>query len=380
MQKRILTMFWYDDAGEVHLYKDVGGIPYALAKYCGWKATFAYNDANGVIHNEDYERYVKLDRIRFPKILEKLKLRYIKYFQVIKYVYFNAHKYDVINFYHNHKFINFLCWLAKKRNTKIITYVKLDMSKIGFEKEINKKTGKIWKYTDIFTVETKKYVYPLNKINRFGGRVKYLPNGFFSDLVDIDLSSIKKEKIILTVGRLGTYQKNTELLIEALCYIEDMLNNWQIYLVGPITKEFKDWLNKKLINHKLLKEKIIITGNITDKNELYKLYAKSSIFVLPSRYESWGLVIIEAMHFKNYTIVSNCCDAFEEFLINGNCKYGTIVANNNVEKFGDAIKDSLINIQYSKEMANYGSYFVNEYFDWKIISKRLEEYLMIKNN
>lgn len=55
MQKRILTMFWYDDAGEVHLYKDVGGIPYALAKYCGWQATFAYNDVNGVIHNEDYE-------------------------------------------------------------------------------------------------------------------------------------------------------------------------------------------------------------------------------------------------------------------------------------------------------------------------------------
>lgn len=138
MKKRILTMFWYDDAGEVHLYKDVGGIPYALAKYCGWKATFAYNDANGVIHNEDYERYVKLDRIRFPKILEKLKLRYIKYFQVIKYIYFNAPKYDVINFYHCHRFINFLCWLAKKRNPDIITYVKLDMGKGGLEKEIEK--------------------------------------------------------------------------------------------------------------------------------------------------------------------------------------------------------------------------------------------------
>ena len=109
MRKLFLTLFWYDDEVEFDLYKDVGGIPYALAKYCGWQATFAYNDANGVIHNEDYEKYVKLDRIRFPKILEKLKLRYIKYFQVIKYVYFNAPKYDVINFYHCHKFIKFLC-------------------------------------------------------------------------------------------------------------------------------------------------------------------------------------------------------------------------------------------------------------------------------
>lgn len=35
----------------------------------------------------------------------------------------------------------------------------------------------------------------------------------FSDLADVDLSKIEKEKIILTVGRLGTYQKNTEVLI-----------------------------------------------------------------------------------------------------------------------------------------------------------------------
>ena len=70
--------------GRFILYKDVGGIPYALAKYCGWKDIFAYNDASGVIHNEDYEKYVQFDRIRFPKILEKLNPGYIKYFQCIK--------------------------------------------------------------------------------------------------------------------------------------------------------------------------------------------------------------------------------------------------------------------------------------------------------
>ena len=54
MNKRILTMFWYDDISEVHLYKDVGGIPYALAKYCGWEATFAYSDINGIIKNSGW--------------------------------------------------------------------------------------------------------------------------------------------------------------------------------------------------------------------------------------------------------------------------------------------------------------------------------------
>ncbi len=377
MQKRILTMFWYDDAGEVHLYKDVGGIPYALAKYCGWKATFAYNDANGVIHNEDYERYVKLDRIRFPKILEKLKLRYIKYFQVIKYVYFNAPKYDVINFYHCHRFINFLCWLAKKRNPDIITYVKLDMGKAGFEKEMKKQKcnggEKHRDNTDLFTVETKKYVDPLNDLNKFKNKVKYLPNGFFSDLADVDLSKIKKERIILTVGRIGTYPKNTELLIESLIELENDLKDWKVYLVGPMTEDFKIWLNNRLVDHSKLKNKIVITGNITDKKELYQIYAKSSIFVLPSRYEGFPLVIQEAMHFACYPIITNCFPAADEVIRTGKNGFGDIVNQS---------ENNLNNVLKSIEIINYlekgqkAAEFVNETFDWEILAKKLENYFL----
>lgn len=220
MRKRILTMFWYDDAGEVHLYKDVGGIPYALAKYCGWQATFTYNDVNGIIHNEDYEKYVKLDTIHYPKILCKLKLRYYKYFQVIKYVWKNSPKYDVINFYHCHKFIRFLCWLAKKANPNIITYVKLDMGREGFYKEQKYVQVEKWKSVSLFTTEVKGYIDVLNNLPKFNKRVQYLPNGFFNDLVKIEENNIKKEKIILTVARFGAWQKNTELLLEAFKKIE----------------------------------------------------------------------------------------------------------------------------------------------------------------
>ena len=375
MKKRILTMFWYDDAGEVHLYKDVGGIPYALSKYCGWQATFAYNDANGVIHNADYEKYVKLDRIRFSKILERLKLRYIKYFQVIKYVYFNAPNYDAINFYHCHKFINFLCWLAKKRNPKIITYVKLDMGKAGFEKELERQKCcggvKAWRNADLFTVETKKYIATLNSLNKFNNKVKYLPNGFFSDLVNIDLSSIKKEKIILTVGRLGTHQKNTELLIEALINIEDSLADWKIYLVGPMPDSFKIWLNKKLINHQFLKEKIMITGNITDKAELYKIYAKSSVFILPSRYEGFPLVIQEAMHFSCYPIVTTCYNRVNKVIYTAECEFEQIDKKKEND-LSNALKN--INDLDYLHKGKIAAKFVNENFDWKILAEKLDNY------
>lgn len=183
MKQKILTMFWYDDASEVHLFKDVGGIPYALAKYCGWDATFAYNDLNGIIHHDDYEKFVRLDTIHYPKICHKLKLRHYKYFKVMQYVWQHAPEYDVINFYHGHRFIRFLCWLAKKSNPNIKTFVKLDMGRAGFEKEIRKKNKHTaWKNVSLFTVETKKYVETLNTLPKFSEKVKYLPNGFFNDV------------------------------------------------------------------------------------------------------------------------------------------------------------------------------------------------------
>ena len=377
MQKRILTMFWYDDITEAILYKDVGGIPYALSKYCGWQATFAYNNANGLLHNEDYEKYVFLSPITFNKYFKRIKSRYIRFFPVIKYIFKNAKKYDVINFYHCHEFTNFLCWFAKIMNPQIITYVKLDMDKDDFkyqkERHMSRRGGRRWRNTDIFTTETLKYVVELNKLKKFNNKVKYLPNGFFADLEDIDLSKIKKEKIILTVGRLGTYQKNTELLIESLIEIEDKLNEWIVYLVGPMTEDFEIWLNKRLVDHSKLKNKIVITGNIIDKKELYQIYAKSSIFVLPSRYEGFPLVIQEAMHFACYPIVTNCFPAADEVIRTGENGFGDIV-NQSENDLNNVLKSIKI-INYL-EKGQKAAEFINENFDWKILAKKLENYFL----
>ncbi len=382
MSKRIVTIFANDGINEVVLFKDVGGIPYALAKYCGWEATFVYNDTNGIIHNEEYERYVKLVPLSLKKNIKIIKSRYIRFFPIIKYIYKNVKKYDVINFYHSHEFTNFLCWLAKKINPKIITYVKLDMDEADFqyqkERDRHSLMVKTWSNTDVFTVETLNYVDELNKLKKYNKKVKYLPNGFFSDLVDIDLSNIKKEKIILTVGRLGTYQKNTELLIESLINIEEEIKDWEIYLVGPITNEFKVWLNEKLIDHQLLKEKIVITGNIVDKVELYKIYAKASVFVLCSRYESWGLVLTEALHFSDFVIVTDCCKAFHDILLTEKDKLGVIIENQNVEALSNAICDSIINIKKNMHIAQKGKIFVDNNLNWNVVVKNLENYFMIK--
>lgn len=68
-----------------------------------------------------------------------------------------------------------------------------------------------------------------------------LSNGFDEDL--LQLFSMKecryeeKENLIITVGRLGTFEKNTEMIIKAAEKVH--FDNWKLVLIGPIEPKLK---------------------------------------------------------------------------------------------------------------------------------------------
>ena len=375
-RKRILTMFWYDDASEVHLYKDVGGIPYALAKYHGWEATLAYNDLQGIIHNDDYEQYVKLEPIHYPKICARLKLRYYKYLKVMYYVWKNAPHYDVINLFHVHRFIRFLCWLAKQANPSIITYVKCDMGTAGFVKE-QKSSGGVqrWADTDLFTVEANWFISGLNNLTKYYRRIRYLPNGFYGDILDDN--NILKERILLTVGRLGTYEKNTETLINAFerMLLEKELRDWNLCLVGPMDASFREFLKVKFDKNIDLRERVLVTGNISDKKILFDYYKRSSVFVLPSRIEGFPLVVPEAMHFACYPIVADCFGAAHEIILP---EHGLLLKDNSVETLSDALLKTCTAYNETLRRGLRAKAFADKNLSWKHLTGKLIEYFQYK--
>lgn len=375
---RFLTINFYTSK-EANLWKDNGGIPYALSRYYGYKSRYVYLDKHGIVKNEEYEKYVELDAIKSGNNT------LINYFNILNYIYKNANNFDVFNFYELGIIGILASKLAKIINPKIIVYNKLDMGRAIFieltrnnsvkRKIKNFLLGKLTSCIDLYTVETYAYVESLNKIERFKNRIKYLPNGFFSNLVELD-KDIKKEKIILTVGRLGTLEKNTEMLVEAIENIEtEKLKNWKIYLVGSMTDEFTKWFNERLNVKPYLKNYFIVTGNISDKKELYTLYAKSSVFVLPSRCESWGLALTEAMAFGCFPIVTDCCDAFYEILDIANSNFGKIIPTEDKNALINAIEEVLDNKVDYINSGIKAHEFVSENFDWNIVVENLDKYL-----
>ena len=96
-------------------------------------------------------------------------------------------------------------------------------------------------------------------IYSFKDKLKLMPNGFDEDLLNdynIKIKEFKeKDNIIITVGRLGTYQKNTELLLQSIENID--LKNWKVYLIGTITDEFKPYIEKFFANNPDKRDNVI---------------------------------------------------------------------------------------------------------------------------
>lgn len=378
--KRYLVLFFYEMMEPVFLYKDIGSIALSLSKYYGWQVTFAYLDIRGEIKDNLYQKYVNLTPIHYEK--NRLK----KWKNIITFIWKNSKNYDVLNFYFGGREELFLALITKIRNPNIKVYVKMDLVKEKYIRQINLSknlsvkilqalSNILTSVIDLYTVECRTYIFGLNKIKRFRNKVKYLPNGFFDDLVEVD-KDIKKEKIFLTVGRLGTPEKNTEMFIEAIENIEpEKLKDWKIYLVGSMTDEFFEWFSNKLKSKPYLKNYIIITGNINNKKELYTLYAKSSVFVLSSRWESWGLVVTEAMSFGCYSIITDCCDAFREIFDYGENGFCKLIKNEDKFSMQKAIEEVLdSNVCYLKK-GRKAKIFVENNLKWKQIVYNLNDYL-----
>jgi Glycosyltransferase len=79
---------------------------------------------------------------------------------------------------------------------------------------------------------------------------------------------------------------------------------------------------------------------------LKKHYLKSSIYLMTSRYEGFGLVLLEAMNF-GLPIIAFSQSGSKEILNNG--KYGILVSNGDVEAMYEKLLDFINDVNLREE-------------------------------
>lgn len=153
------------------------------------------------------------------------------------------------------------------------------------------------------------------------------------------------EKRVIAVGRY-VYQKGFDLLLQAWSKIEKQHPDWQLAIFGDGDRTPYELLLKQL---GIDANRCHLNGPTTN---IQQEYANSSLFVFSSRFEGFGMVLVEAMA-CGLPVVSFSCPCGPKDIIKEG-EDGLLVENGNVQALADAIKRLMTDECLRRKMGQIG--------------------------
>lgn len=237
----------------------------------------------------------------------------------------------------------------------------------NYNVDLGKKTRRIARYLSrlfsdsiITLTERDKEIWQQRTVGR--AKIVAIPNP--SPYSISDHTPTFNNKIVLAVGRL-TYQKGFDLLLQA----------WAILKTKP---EAKDWI-LQIVGEgedKPLLDSLIHSLNLTDSVTIYPFsnqvslyYQQASIYCMSSRFEGFGMVLIEAQSFGLPCVSFDCDIGPREIIEHGVSGY--LAEPNNIVHLADNLL-SLIQLDTNSylEMSKNSKFnIINKFNDDEIIKQ-----------
>ena len=168
------------------------------------------------------------------------------------------------------------------------------------------------------------------------------------------------KKNIIAMGRLVPI-KGFDLLIEAFKQIADDFPNWNLSIIGE--GECFGALMKQ-INTLFLNDRVFLLGF---KPEPHQIIKDSDLFVLSSRSEGLGNVILEAMKCGVPVLSTDCPVGPRELIVNG--VSGLLIDNDNVEAMVNGLKKLLSDEKLRKQIVENAFNKLDKFSNSKIFSE-----------
>ena len=348
LPNNFVTIFY--NAKNVHLLKDVGEIPYFMHSRHGKNAYLV------TYENDTSYSYAKNEVKGLHLLFLKNTGRFFRFQKaVLSFLWKNSPKIEILNLYFG-SFETFVFALIYRiRNPKGTLYIKLDINIKNIRKNpriiltgfpLGPLTGLFDRIlisaTDLITAESRApYKLLLNRYPSLREKMVLAPNGVDNLYLDKHFKKIKtfkqKKDWIITVGRIGSYEKNNEMLLKAIEKID--LGKWKVFLIGPIEDTFQETIRNFYKKNPGFKTKVIFTGSVTDRKILYQYYNFAKVFCLTSHWEAASLVFPEALYFGNYIIATSTVTCAPD--VTGNGKFGTIVPTDDAARLATALKKAI---------------------------------------
>lgn len=153
--------------------------------------------------------------------------------------------------------------------------------------------------------------------------IHVIPN-FITDIPSVH--SLCQNKTVVAVGRY-TWQKGFDMLLRAWRKVEDVRQDWQLKIVGA-----GDSSEYSRLAQELQLKCVEFSGPVKDVNEVF---GQSSIMAFSSRYEGFGMVLIEAMACGVPTVSFACPCGPSDIISDGIDGY--LVSDFDVDVFADRL-------------------------------------------
>lgn len=169
----------------------------------------------------------------------------------------------------------------------------------------------------------------------------------------VDQMGILTSKRVVSIGRYA-YEKGNDLLLRAWAKVEKSCPDWTLDIYGMGNRTPYKALMREL---GIDESRCHLHGSLTD---VKGVYLDSSVFTLPSRFEGFGLVIIEAMACGVPVVAFDCENGPRNIITNN--QNGILVKPFDVDKYADSLLRLMQDDQFRSQMGNQAFESSKQYY------------------
>lgn len=215
-------------------------------------------------------------------------------------------------------------------------------------------------------------------------RVDYLPNGVDTEKFAVADGMVFRKAhgipedafLLLTLSRLDS-QKNQIALVEALAQWKqsspEQARQARIVFIGPQTQPaYVEKLKARIRELNLDDQVMILPGMKTDDPQLIQAFHSCDVFVLPSRHEPFGIVVLEAWS-SGKPVFVNQVGGLKTLVSHEKTGAFFNYETGGAEELAALLKRGFENRDWLMQMGEAGRADARQNYDWKQISARLED-------
>lgn len=178
----------------------------------------------------------------------------------------------------------------------------------------------------------------------------------------------KDNNFILSMGRLDVRMKGLDILISSFERIADQYLRHHLIIAGRGTEKDISWIKKRIASS-LCSDRISLLINISETKKL-ELLGTASFVCMPSRFEGWNIIAIEAAASSKATLGTDI-QALRETIQNG--VTGILVPPENIDKLSEQMSILLSNKSLREKLGKNGYTWARQ-FTWEKVVERQEQF------